>query len=105
MSFYHIQQEIRERVRVAAGELFDINLEQVALEFPPRTELGDLAFPVAFELAKRFKAATGDKQNPRGIAVIRARSKSEDYRRSVVSLVIECFSEPAKICASAAAIQ
>ncbi|HEX8352221.1 MAG TPA: arginine--tRNA ligase, partial [Pyrinomonadaceae bacterium] len=37
-------------------------------EVPPRTELGDLAFPVAFELAKRIKQATGEKRNPRAIA-------------------------------------
>ena len=32
-----------------------------------RTELGDLAFPIAFDLAKRIKAATGEK-NPRDLA-------------------------------------
>ncbi|HEX8337548.1 MAG TPA: arginine--tRNA ligase, partial [Pyrinomonadaceae bacterium] len=37
-------------------------------EVPPRTDLGDLAFPVAFELAKRIKQATGEKRNPRAIA-------------------------------------
>src|SRR6185295_11749458 len=41
-------------------------------------ELGDLAFPVAFELAKRLKAATGQKQNPRDIA-----NRLADEMRSV----------------------
>ena len=45
-----------------------MELEHVASEVPPRTELGDLAFPVAFELAKRIKQATGEKRNPRAIA-------------------------------------
>ncbi|HEX8117473.1 MAG TPA: arginine--tRNA ligase, partial [Pyrinomonadaceae bacterium] len=45
-----------------------IELEQIPSEVPPRTELGDLAFPVAFELAKRIKQATGEKRNPRAIA-------------------------------------
>ena len=63
-----IQESTREKVRAAINKLFDIDLTEIAVEVPPRTELGDLAFPVAFELAKRLKAATGEKQNPREIA-------------------------------------
>ena len=68
MNLYKLQREIREKVRRAASDRFGIDIEQVALEFPPKTEMGDLAFPIAFELAKRLKAATGEKQNPRQIA-------------------------------------
>src|SRR5205823_13841579 len=49
-------------------ELFDVELDQIAVEVPPRTELGDLAFPIAFELAKQLKQKTGEKKNPRAIA-------------------------------------
>jgi arginyl-tRNA synthetase len=63
-----LQTSLREAVKLAARELFNIELEQIAAEVPPRTELGDLAFPVAFELAKRIKQATGEKRAPRGIA-------------------------------------
>ena len=59
---------MRKRVHSAIHRLFDIDLPDIPVEVPPRTELGDLAFPVAFELAKRLKAATGQKQNPRDIA-------------------------------------
>jgi arginyl-tRNA synthetase len=59
---------MRERIRAAASARFGVELEQVTSEVPPRTELGDLAFPVAFELAKRIKQATGEKRNPRAIA-------------------------------------
>src|SRR5882762_6407954 len=52
----------------AAAELFQIELEQLVTEVPPRTELGDLAFPVAFELAKQIKQKTGEKRAPRTIA-------------------------------------
>src|SRR5882724_11957812 len=38
------------------------------MEVPPRTELGDLAFPVAFELAKQIKQKTVEKRAPRTIA-------------------------------------
>lgn len=55
-------------MRSAAHELFGIEMEQVSAEVPPRTELGDLAFPVAFELAKLIKQQTGEKRAPRQIA-------------------------------------
>ncbi len=67
-SLQDLQDTLRDRLRVAAAEIFDITLEQIIAEVPPRTELGDLAFPVAFELAKRIKAATGEKIAPRAIA-------------------------------------
>ena len=55
-------------MRALASELFGVTLEQLSAEVPPRTELGDLAFPVAFELAKRIKQLTGEKRAPRAIA-------------------------------------
>jgi arginyl-tRNA synthetase len=64
----YIQEAVRERLAAAIKNSFDIELMDFASEIPPRTELGDLAFPVAFELAKRLKATTGQKQNPRDIA-------------------------------------
>lgn len=68
LNLVELQQRLRRRVRDAAEEKFGIALEQVPAEVPPRTELGDLAFPVAFELAKRIKQTTGEKRNPRAIA-------------------------------------
>ncbi|HKC65925.1 MAG TPA: arginine--tRNA ligase, partial [Pyrinomonadaceae bacterium] len=68
MNLSELQTSLRESIRKAAQDSFDVALEQVAAEVPPRTELGDLAFPVAFELAKRIKQATGEKRAPRVIA-------------------------------------
>jgi arginyl-tRNA synthetase len=68
LNLSELQQSLRERVRAAAAEKFGIALEQFPAEVPPRTELGDLAFPVAFELARRIKQATGEKRNPRAVA-------------------------------------
>jgi arginyl-tRNA synthetase len=68
LNLIELQQTLRERVRSAAVNKFGVELEQIASEVPPRTELGDLAFPVAFELAKRIKQTTGEKRNPRAIA-------------------------------------
>ena len=68
MSLLKLQEILRERVRAAAKENFNVELKQIASEVPPKIEMGDLAFPVAFELAKQIKQATGEKQNPRNIA-------------------------------------
>ena len=63
-----LQNRLKELVRTAALELFGVELEQIAIETPPKPELGDLAFPVSFELAKLIKQATGVKIAPRSIA-------------------------------------
>jgi arginyl-tRNA synthetase len=63
-----VQERLKGRITEAVKELFDMELGGLAVEIPPRIELGDLAFPVAFELAGRLKAITGKKHNPREIA-------------------------------------
>ncbi len=68
MNLIELQLKLREQVRAVASEKFGIELEQVNAEIPKRTEQGDLAFPLAFELAKRIKQETGEKRQPRLIA-------------------------------------
>ncbi|HEX7332606.1 MAG TPA: arginine--tRNA ligase [Pyrinomonadaceae bacterium] len=68
MTLTELQQNLKERIRSAAREMFGVEVQQLAAEAPPRPELGDLAFPVCFELAKLIKQATGEKQAPRAIA-------------------------------------
>ncbi len=68
MTITEIQSALREAIRSTAVAQFGIGPEMIAAETPPKTELGDLAFPVAFELAKKIKQATGDKKNPCEIA-------------------------------------
>ncbi|MDQ2975143.1 MAG: arginine--tRNA ligase [Acidobacteriota bacterium] len=68
MTLIDIQDRLKQEVRAAALELFGVELEQLNAETPPRAELGDLAFPVSFELAKLIKAGTGVKLPPRTIA-------------------------------------
>jgi arginyl-tRNA synthetase len=72
-----LQDKLKKRVSSAALELFGVELEQVGAETPPRPELGDLAFPVSFELAKLIKQGTGVKLPPRTIAE-QLKSKLED---------------------------
>ncbi len=68
MTLIEIQDRLKQQVRAAALELFGIELDQLNAETPPRPELGDVAFPVAFELAKLIKLGTGVKTPPRTIA-------------------------------------
>jgi len=68
MSLIQLQQKLKDRIRTAARETFGVEVQQLSVETPPRPELGDLAFPVSFELAKLIKQATGEKQAPRAIA-------------------------------------
>ncbi|MEZ5425634.1 MAG: arginine--tRNA ligase [Pyrinomonadaceae bacterium] len=70
MSISDYQATLVEKISAGAKKHFQIDLEKIAAEVPPKTELGDLAFPVAFELAKLLKGQTGEKQNPRAIAEI-----------------------------------
>ena len=59
MNLIEIQDVLRETVRSAAKSQFGVEIENIATETPPRTELGDIAFPVAFELAKKIKEFAG----------------------------------------------
>ncbi|QQS42081.1 MAG: arginine--tRNA ligase [Acidobacteriota bacterium] len=68
MAFLEFQQKLTDALRAFAAEELGADLDHIAAEIPPKTELGDLAFPVAFELAKVLKQKTGEKQNPRALA-------------------------------------
>ena len=57
-----IQQTLLARLGPLLAARYDITLAQLAVEQPPRIELGELALPLAFELAKRLRKA------PRAIA-------------------------------------
>ena len=46
-----LEEEIRARVL----GLFELELEEIPLTRPPRAELGDLATPVALEIAKKLE--------------------------------------------------
>ncbi len=59
---------IKNKLRQSIKDTFGLDVATITAEIPPRTELGDLAFPVCFELAKQIKAATGQKTNPRQLA-------------------------------------
>jgi arginyl-tRNA synthetase len=57
-----IQQSLLARIQAILLANYDITLIQLAVEQPPNIAMGELALPVAFELAKRLRKA------PRAIA-------------------------------------
>ncbi len=55
-----VHERLRERVLSVLQQLYQIphdQLPQLPIEYPPKRELGDLATPVAFELARRLRKA------------------------------------------------
>ncbi len=52
-----IRRDLARGVRDAVEKLHGVALERIVLERPPNVSLGDLATPVAFDLAKRLRRA------------------------------------------------
>ena len=57
-----LQQNLLAHIQALLSAKYNLTLANLAVELPPNTELGEMALPVAFELAKRLKKA------PRAIA-------------------------------------
>ncbi len=57
-----LQEQLQRRVAGLLKEHYDFELDAFAVELPPKIEMGEMALPVAFELARRLKKA------PRAIA-------------------------------------
>lgn len=57
-----LQERLQQRVAEVLKARYDLELPGFAVELPPKIELGEMALPLAFELAKRLKKA------PRAIA-------------------------------------
>lgn len=58
-----LQTQLQERIERLLKERYDVTLTNLAVELPPKIEFGEMALPVAFEMAKRLKKA------PRAIAM------------------------------------
>jgi arginyl-tRNA synthetase len=57
-----LQERLAGAARSAARAAFDVDLEEVSFQYPPRVDLGDLALTAPFDLAKRLR------RKPREIA-------------------------------------
>src|SRR5215813_5562426 len=58
----HVHGRIKESLRAAIRTLWNVDPPDIVLNQTPKIELGELASPVCFELAKRLKKA------PRAVA-------------------------------------
>ena len=52
-----VQQQLLARIQGILLAKYDVTLAQLAVEQPPQITMGELALPVAFELAKRLRKA------------------------------------------------
>jgi arginyl-tRNA synthetase len=57
-----LQLQLQARIEALLKERYDVALSNLAIDLPPKIDYGEMALPVAFELAKRLKKA------PRAIA-------------------------------------
>jgi len=77
-----VQQQLLARIQAILLEKYEVTLAQLAVEQPPNTALGELALPVAFELAKRLRKA------PRVIAAELAAELSANLLEGVASVEV-----------------
>src|SRR5215472_10928433 len=75
-----IQQSLVARIQAILGQKYDITLANLAVEQPPTIAMGELALPVAFELAKRLRKA------PRAIATELAAELSAALPEGIASV-------------------
>ncbi len=77
-----IQQSLLARIQAVLLAKYDITLTNLVVEQPPSIALGELALPVAFELAKRLRKA------PRAIAAELAAELSTQLPEGVTSVEV-----------------
>ena len=53
----NVQQILKERLAAEVDTRFGVELQDIVAETPPQAELGDLAFTVAFDLARKARKA------------------------------------------------
>jgi arginyl-tRNA synthetase len=75
-----IQQSLVARIQAILAQKYDITLTNLAVEQPPTIAMGELALPVAFELAKRLRKA------PRAIATELAAELSAALPEGIASV-------------------
>jgi arginyl-tRNA synthetase len=77
-----IQQSLTARIQSILATKYDITLASLAVEQPPSISLGELALPIAFELAKRLRKA------PRAIAIELAAELSAQLSEGIASVEV-----------------
>jgi arginyl-tRNA synthetase len=77
-----IQLALKSRIDAILRAKYDIALAQLAVEQPPNIALGELALPIAFELAKRLRKA------PRAIAAELAAELTAQLPEGIASVEV-----------------
>lgn len=77
-----VQQSLLARIQAILSAKYEISLTNLAVEQPPSIAMGELALPVAFELAKRLRKA------PRVIATDLAAELSSGLPEGVASVEV-----------------
>ncbi|MBS1823627.1 MAG: arginine--tRNA ligase, partial [Acidobacteria bacterium] len=77
-----IQQTLTARIQAILASRYDVALTTLAVEQPPSIALGELALPVAFELAKRLRKA------PRAIATQLAAELAAQLPEGIASVEV-----------------
>jgi arginyl-tRNA synthetase len=55
--YLELQKRLAARLRTLLEEKYGLQIETIPLEIPPELELGELATPIAFELARKLRKA------------------------------------------------
>jgi arginyl-tRNA synthetase len=55
--YLELQKRLTERLRSVLAAKYDLQLESIPLEIPPELKFGELATPIAFELARKLRKA------------------------------------------------
>jgi len=55
--YLELQKRLGERLRSVLAEKYDLQLENLPIEIPPNLKFGELATPIAFELARKLHKA------------------------------------------------
>jgi arginyl-tRNA synthetase len=73
--YLELQKRLGEHLRTVLKDKYDLQLENIPLEIPPDLQFGELATPIAFELARKLRKA------PKVIAqeIVAQLGKLEDF--------------------------
>ena len=55
--YLELQKRLAEHLRAVLKAKYDLQLENIPLEIPPELKFGELATPIAFELARKLRKA------------------------------------------------
>jgi arginyl-tRNA synthetase len=99
-----VQQHLSDAVRRAARDAFDLALVDVAFQYPPRVELGDLALTAPFDLARALRRKPRDvaERLAEGLAAAPGVRRAEVAGGGYVNLFLDRSAFAAELVASLA---